>query len=412
MGNEPNTAPQPWETSRYPRLVLNLGRALLQVGSPAHRMETAMQIMADRLHLQAEFFCTPTALFVTLSDGDRQQTYLARVEPGATDLCRLSDLSDVMENLASGALDPNEADRQVRAIMARPPAYGKLVTVLAYVMISAGACGLIGGGLRESALAAVLGGITGLSVTLLWQASEFSRLLNPLSATLVTFFGTLWCGFDAHTALTPAVIAGMIALIPGMNLTASARELATGHQVSGAARLATTLIVFALLTVGLALGGWLAQMITGPLDARAVSELPLWAIPAGLVASTFGFVILFQARWRDWGWIGLACILAWSCSRLAGATGSPLLGAFAGALIVGLSGNLFARWTGRPGSILHLPALILLVPGSIGMKSLSALLGQDVVAGVEGAFLAGTVAVALATGLILASALVPPRTSL
>ena len=60
---------------------------------------------------------------------------------------------------------------------------------------------------------------------------------------------------------------------------------------------------------------------------------------------------------------------------------------------------------------MHLPGLILLVPGSIGMRSLSALVGQDVISGIETGFLAIMIAVALATGLILASALVPPRTS-
>ena len=68
--------------------------------------------------------------------------------------------------------------------------------------------------------------------------------------------------------------------------------------------------------------------------------------------------------------------------------------------------------SGRPASIVQIPGLILLVPGSIGMRSLSALLGQDVISGLETGFLAVMVAVALATGMILASALVPPRISL
>jgi len=52
------------------------------------------------------------------------------------------------------------------------------------------------------------------------------------------------------------------------------------------------------------------------------------------------------------------------------------------------------------------------VPGSIGLRSLSTLLQEDVVAGVETAILAGIIAVALTTGMILASVLVPPRTTL
>src|SRR6056297_2823933 len=383
---------QPYESSPYATLVLNLGRALLRVGSPAHRLESAMQIMAERLGLTAEFFCTPTALIASLGDGNRQQTYLARVDPGGPDLGNLSELTEVMEALASGELDPVAADTRVREIDARPSHHRVLTLLMAYVLVSAGACTLIGGGWREAILAGLLGSITGTSVLLLWKRAELSRLLNPLSAGLVTLVGTLWCGLDPQTALMPAVIAGMITLVPGMELTAATRELATGHQVSGAARLASTIVVFALLTVGLALGSWV--------------------VPVGLATAALGIVVLFQAFWRDWIWIVLACLLAWTTSNFGGLLGSPVLAAFIGALMVGIAGNLYARWSKRPGSIMHLPGLILLVPGSIGMRSLSALVGQDVLSGIETGFLAIMIAVALATGLILASALVPPRTSL
>jgi len=413
MSEQPDpSAAQPFESSPYARLVLNLGRALLRVGSPAHRLESAMQIMAERLGLTAEFFSTPTALIASLGDGQRQQTYLARVEPGATNLGKLSELSALMEELAQGAIDPIEAHRRICEIDTRPAQHQGLVLLLAYIAVSAGVCTLIGGGWRESLLAAVLGGVTGLSVLLVWRRSELSRLLNPLSATLVTFIGTLWCGHDPATALTPAVIAGMIMLLPGMELTASARELATGHQVSGAARLASTIAVFALLTVGLALGGWVAQSLIGAVPAAAPSPSPPWLAPLGLVIAAIGFVVLFQAFWRDWVWIVMACLLAWGGGSLGGIVDSPVLGAFGGALILGIAGNLFARFSGRPGSIVQLPGLLLLVPGAIGMRGLSALVGQDVITGIESAFLAAMVAIALATGLILASALVPPKTAL
>ncbi|MDX1624942.1 MAG: threonine/serine exporter family protein [Wenzhouxiangellaceae bacterium] len=404
--------PQPYESSPYATLVLNLGRALLNAGSPAHRLETAMQVMAERLGLHAEFFSTPTALIASLGDGQRQQTYLARVEPGSTNLGKLSELTEVMERLAEGTLDPVEADRLVQEIDARPPEHRGFGLWLAYVMVSAGACALIGGGWREALLAGALGGLTGASVMLLTARLELSRLLAPLTAALVTFFGTIWGGLDPATATMPAIIAGMIALIPGMDLTVAARELSTGHQVSGAARLATTMMIFALLAFGLALGGTLGHWIVEPQQLAAPSARPPWLLAIGFGMAALGFVALFQAFRRDWIWILLACMTAWASSGLGAALDSPVLGAFAGGLFVGLAGNVFARATGRPGSIMHLPGLILLVPGSIGMRGLAALVGQDVISGIETAFLAGMIAVALTAGLILASVLMPPRISL
>ncbi len=417
LPNDPDQDTQPYESSRYASLVLNLGRALHRVGSPAHRLETAMQVMADRLGLQAEFFSTPTVLMVSLGDGSQQQTYLARVEPGGTDLSKLADLSRVMVQLEQRELDPLEANRIVEAIDQRPARYRGLALVLAYALVSGGVGALIGGGIRELLLAAALGGVTGLSVIglsrlVLTDRPEMIRLLSPLAAMLVTFLGFVWCGLDGQTALMPSIIAGIITLLPGLDLTVSARELATGHMVSGAARAASTLMIFALLAFGLMLGGSIGQWMVGPVELLQANPPTGWLMATGFGLAALGFTVLFQAHWRDWIWMLLACLVASTAIGLGRMLESPVLAAFMGGIAVGLVANVFARVSNKPGSIMLLPGLILLVPGSIGMQSLTALLDRNVITGIETAFLAGMVAVALTTGLILASVLVPPRINL
>lgn len=403
---------QPYSSDRYARLVLNLGRALLHVGSPAHRLESSMQIMAERLGLQAEFFSTPTALIVSLGDGEKQQTFLARSDPGSANLSKLANLTEVMEDLAEGRIDPAQADERVREIDAAPPLYGGWLQVLAFTLIGGGVAPLLGGGWLESLMSAPLGAVTGLTIWWMRQHVERSRLIMPMVAALITFLGSLWCGLDGRTALMPAVLAAMIPLLPGMDLTTAARELSTGHLVSGSSRLAFAVTVFALLTFGLVLGGMAGQAIVGPVELTAASPQPDWLPFVGLVAAAFGLMMLIQANMRDWPWILIVSFIAWMGSGLGGWLEAPIIGAFAGGLAVGLAGNLFVRASRRPSSILHIPGLILLVPGSIGLSSLSTLLQEDVVAGVETAILAGIIAVALTTGMILASVLVPPRTTL
>jgi uncharacterized membrane protein YjjP (DUF1212 family) len=410
--NQPDLNPQPYEASHYGSLVLNLGRALLHVGSPAHRLEAAMQIMADRLGLRAEFFSTPTALMVSLGDESKQQTFLARSEPGSANLAKLADLTDVMDELASGQIDPAQADARVRAIDSAPPKYGPALQLLAFVAIAVGVAPLIGGGLRETLLASLLGTICGITVLWLRRGLDRSRLISPLAAALISFLGTLWCGFDPQTALMPAVIASMIALLPGMDMTTACRELATGHLVSGSSRLAFAVMVFALLTFGLVMGGLAGQYFVGPVDLVTPSFRPPWLAPAGVLVAAAGLMLLFQAHRRDWIWMLMACMVAWGGASIGAIIEAPVIGAFIGALAVGLAGNLFVHITGRPGSIMHFPGLILLVPGSIGLRSLAALLGDDVISGIETAMLAGIIAVALTTGMILASVLLPPRNAL
>jgi uncharacterized membrane protein YjjP (DUF1212 family) len=402
----------PSETQRYAPLVLNLGRALLHVGSPAHRLESAMQIMADRLGLKAEFFCTPTALIISLGDERQQQTFLVRSEPGSANLAKLADLTAVMEELADGRIDPEAADERVRAIDRAPPIYGWWSALAAFTLIGGGIASLLGGGWRETLLAAPLGAVAGLTVIWMRQHLERSRLINPLAAALITFLGTVWCGFDANTALMPAIIAAMLPLLPGMDMTTASRELATGHVVSGSSRLAFAVMIFALLAFGMVLGGMAGQAIVGPIDLVSPSPRPDWLPFAGVLAGALGLMLLIQAHHRDWIWILSACLIAWAGANVGSYFEAPVIGAFIGALAIGMAGNLFVKFTRRPGSIMHIPGLILLVPGSIGMRSLAALLGDDILSGIETAMLAGIIAVALTTGMILASVVLPPRNTL
>ena len=73
-------------------------------------------------------------------------------------------------------------------------------------------------------------------------------------------------------------------------------------------------------------------------------------------------------------------------SRAGAAAFGPELGAFVGALTVGVASNLYAYLLHRPASVTLVPGILLLVPGAIGFRSLSSLLDREVVTGVETAF--------------------------
>lgn len=405
----PENEPHPYEANHYASLVINLGRALLHVGSPSHRLEAAMQIMAQRLGLTAEFFSTPTALLVSLGDGSKQQTFLARSDPGSANLSKLADLTEVMRALAEHEITPEMADEQVRSIDHAPSLYGWQWQLLGFVILAAGIAPLLGGGIKEALLASLLGLVVGSAVLTLRRHIERSRLITPLAATLVTFIGTIWCGLNPSVALLPAVTAGMIVLMPGMDLTVAARELATGHVVSGSSRLAFGLTILALLGLGMVIGGVLGQAAVGAVPITYSPDRVLINGFIGLTMAAAGLMLLNQAHKKDWPWMFLACLVAWLVTGIGSFLEAPVIGAFLGALAVGISGNVFVSVTGRPGSIMHIPGLIVLVPGSIGFRSVTSLLSDDVVTGIETALLTAIIAIALTTGMMLASVLMPPN---
>ena len=88
------------------------------------------------------------------------------------------------------------------------------------------------------------------------------------------------------------------------------------------------------------------------------------------------------------------------------------LGVFVGALLVGMASNLYARLLNRPATITLVPGILLLVPGSIGFRSLASLLDREVVLGVETAFRMGLMAVALVAGILVSNIIAPPKRTL
>ena len=69
--------------------------------------------------------------------------------------------------------------------------------------------------------------------------------------------------------------------------------------------------------------------------------------------------------------------------------------------------GLFER--DRPSLVVQTPAILLLVPGSLGYLSLTSFLDRDALAGIEGAFRTGLVAISLVGGLLAANVVLPPR---
>jgi uncharacterized membrane protein YjjP (DUF1212 family) len=391
-------------------LVMQLGRALHGAGSPSHRIEEGMDLAARRLGIVGQFFSTPTALFASFTDAAGRRTILERVQPGDMNLERMSDLVSLLADLANGEVTPRQASARLAAIAAAPTRYGPLITTVSFALASGAAALFLGGSEREIAAAAALGlGIGGLA-TLAGRLAPVARLFEPLAALLASLAATLIAFAWPPLSVYLVTLAGLIVLVPGLTLTVAINELASRQLVSGSARFAGAVALFFVIALGVAVGSQLGAVLTGG-AGRDVTPVPVddgwrWA---ALVAAGLAFTVLLRARPAQAGWLILAGVLAIEGVRLGGWLLGPQLAGFVGAFLVGLAGNVYARLRPAPAALLQVPGLILLVPGSIGFRSLSALLAEDVLSGVHAAFTATLVAIALATGILLANVVLPPR---
>ncbi|MCA0376635.1 MAG: threonine/serine exporter family protein [Gemmatimonadetes bacterium] len=399
-------APPPVDDAQ--RFILRLARALHQHGTPADRMESALGAAARRLGVQAEIFSTPTSIMVGMGSLESQRVHLLRVEPGEPNLGQLSRLGAITRDVVESAITPAEGLARLEAMDREPPAYPRALVLLAFVLASAAVACFLGVRRGDVVTASLLGLLSG-SIALgaaRWESTR--HVTEPLAAFSVTTVAFALEALFGTTSGYLTALAGLVVLFPGLTFTVALTELSTRHLASGTARLSGAIVTFLGLGFGLALGAkagaWLGSVLhhAWPDAVGLISQtaLPAWAEWAGLIVAPLAFTVLLSGRRVDAPLIVVACAAAYLTSKFAGAAMGEELGAFLGAFVVTAGSNLHARLRRRVAMVTQVPGLLIMVPGSIGFRSVTSLLGQEVEAGVTTGFRVAIVGISLAAGIL------------
>ena len=391
--------------------MLKLARALHSYGYSAPRLEGILGATADRLGLYGHrFFSMPTQIMAAFGPESRQYTHLLRVEPGEVNLAKLAALEQVSLDVAHGRVSPREGMAHIQRIVAAPSPYSPPLVTLAFGVLSGAVCQFLGGGWHEIIVATVLGLGLGLFALYAERHARISRVFESLAAFLLSATAIGLARFVGPISVFVATLSGLIVLMPGLLLTTAITELATRHLASGTLRLSSAFMTLLGIVFGVALGTKLGVAVFGAPIGHPAETLPGWvAIVAVPLASASSAVIL-RADPRDAPWIVAAGVLGVVAGRV-GATHLGLeLGMFVAALGVALASSAYERWRQRPAPVVLVPGILLLVPGSIGYRSMSALMERDTVSGIDTAFTMILTAVSLVAGLLIAGVLVPEPT--
>jgi uncharacterized membrane protein YjjP (DUF1212 family) len=390
--------------------VLTLGRALHRYGTPSHRLEEALLVACRRLGLEAEVFTTPTAIIMSFGEPSELRTRMMRVEGGELDMDKLEQVDDLADDVAAQLVTPAEGVLRIERIFAAPRQYGHTVSTLMHALTAGSLAVFFGGGAADVVVASAIGVMLGLLAQVTSRSSDQARVFELVGAA----FASLVAGLASSMwSITPSIVtlASLIVLLPGMSLTVAMTELATRHLIAGTARLMSAVIVLLQLVVGVALGERVAAACVD-IQQAVPSALPEWTPWVALVASSLGMAIIVQAQPRAFAWILAACAVGTLGTRLGTLWLGDQLGVLIGAFACGVLGNLFARLLERPAQVVIVPAVLLLVPGSMGFRGMASLLGRDTLSGVDTVFAMFIVSVAIVAGLLISNAVVSPRRSL
>ncbi len=388
--------------------ITQLARELHRAGVATDQLENTIEPIALTLGLQVEIFALPTNVTIAIGPSFAQQIVMLRLPPGRPNLHKLALLNEIFDALQSHRIGLDAAISQLREIDRLCPPPAALASVFALVTIAVGVALLLGGGSNELIVAALVGTSTGALSFFTTRNAVMDRLYEVFAAFLATLIVAAYSHFISPVNLYVSIVAGVVVLLPGYSLTLALHELANQDLIAGTARLGRVLVI--LLALGC--GAFLGFALVGTSFAHGTGSHPHPIDAAHLIIAaillSIGLSIVLGARLRDLAWVFLAAAVALGTSYYFNLLPVHQVTPFIAALICGLVANGAARYLRVPQPVLLVPALQVLVPGSLGYQSvLSVVSAQNYNDAATLATNAVIAAILIVAGLLLSQLIVP-----
>ncbi|WP_374249167.1 threonine/serine exporter ThrE family protein [Thermomonas sp.] len=398
--------------------VVELARHLHAYGTTSQRLEAAIELVAHKLGLACEPWSNPTGIILAFSDpsrpaGETDTTRLIRPGLGDTNLYKLCEADRIAEDVICGRMGVVAGHEALRRLDRPTGRRGQVMLVLGFALASAAVAALFRLPNLDIATAGMIGCLIGGLVLAAQRRPRLHEGFEALAGLLAGTVAILVSSLVAPLNLNTVVIASLIVLLPGMTLALATNELTSRHLVSGTARFAGALMTVINLTIGtaIALGG--AELLGIAPHIRALRPQPDWVAWVAMVLAAYSFAVLFQAHRRDYPLVMLSAMAGYLISRFGGEWLGAQAGVFLAALATTAAGNAYARWANRPGALIRLPGIIMLVPGSVALRGVISLVqAQSLNAGQDAALAALNTLMALLAGLIFGNLLVSARRNL
>lgn len=388
--------------------IAQLARELHRAGVASDQLERTILATAGALGVEIEIFALPTNITIAIGPRYAQRIVMLRLDPGRVNLRKLAFLNELFDELQTGRIDIATAIAQLNTIDALCPPPPALRSIFALACVAVGVAVLLGGGVNELIVAALIGAATGILSFFNQRNAVMNRLFEVIAAFVATVIVAAYSHFVTPVNLYISIVAGVVVLLPGYSLTLALNELANQDLIAGTARLGR---VFAIL-LSLGCGAFLGLALVGAVFASTADVRPhpvgeAYRIAAVILLSV-GLSIDLDARLRDFSWVFLSSMVALGTSYSFSLLPAHQVTPFVSALVCGLVANGGARYLRVPQPVLLVPALHVLVPGALSYQSVLWIVQAHNYA--DAATLAAnavTAAVLIVAGLLLSQLIVP-----
>ncbi|GIG22056.1 hypothetical protein Cch01nite_27800 [Cellulomonas chitinilytica] len=389
------------------RFLLVLGEAMVDSSAPVVQVtQTLERVGAINGAPDAEVVALPTALLVSVPGRTTTQTAASTAGWRQLRLHQVQDVLAVADLAESGAIGPVEGTARIREAVEAPPLYRGRTRVLGYVAVCAGLAMILGGGVLDAVVAAVLGAvIAGIQLAAARMPAAYQALVVLTCAFVASGAVFLLARTGLGIGLLAPLVAPLVTFLPGALLTTAAIDLATRQMIAGSARLAAGGMQLVLLALGITGAAALVGVPAAELGAAAEPLLGWFGPWLGVLVFGVGVVFHHCARRPALPWILLVLVVAYAGQVLGGLFFGGAFSAFVGALLMTPVAMFAAtRPTGPPTLVGFLPGFWLLVPGALGLVGVTSILGDSADA-LSTVVTAGITMVAISLGVLAGIAL-------
>ncbi|KAI8622435.1 hypothetical protein BC830DRAFT_1162897 [Chytriomyces sp. MP71] len=402
--------------------ILKLARFFHQYGAPSHRFEHHLEQVSRALNVKAEFNLLPSLILVSFEHENGESTTQLIKVTGGLNMAKLAQVNALCLTLTQGLIDCQGAADFLEGIRSAKD-FDDLYIQVCYPVCGFGVALLLFQlTWLESAISGMLGLVLGVISLLAEKHSGFGYLFEFFGGLVASFLARALQGVlkDYCFDYVKVTLSALAVFVPGLALTIAIIELSTKNIVSGTVRLIGALFNSMLygfgMTVGSALVLWNTQAPTNPTTCSPTS--PAWAF-VFLLPLAMAVNVIFQSNRHQWPIMTLASAMGYAAyqflNSIPSLSAQPIVVTAISGLVIGLVGNVYARFTNDVAVAPIFSAIMLQVPGALSVKSTLGLfvgtagvMSPQNIDGVNFTFLMLSIGMSLAIGLFVATLLVFP----
>ncbi|KAI7819433.1 hypothetical protein BC939DRAFT_400413 [Gamsiella multidivaricata] len=360
--------------------LIMMTKALILYGAPSHRIEETCVLLARKMEVDASFSLLPGLMTVSFSDPETHTSDTRHLKCSqGMDMSRLAEVHRIALAVLRGE-SIEKANRELEQVTLEPPIYPLWLTLLGWLGSSACVAPLaFGGGWYDMVVAGFCGLMVGILGIVAGKFPVYGNVFEMTSSILVGFVAK---AFGDRVCFSAVALAGVVVLLPGLLLTQAIMELSSRNIVSGAVRMFYALMYAFFLGFGLALGAeaWdhVSYSLRGPTTASPTAcqhPISRWWYFLIYPAVSVCINITFNANLRQW--FGMTFVTAVGLVLTLFLQTGPQITAAIAAFAVGITGKVYGRLTGQLSYVPLLSGVLLLVPGSVGVRGILAIIESD-----------------------------------